>query len=102
MPKGMSSLFKGIQLLISRRNKEMKNKQRHTHRSIVTILTLILTLLLAKPGAAPAVTAGEASPVREDVRVDQPGAGTTAVAGCEAGEQATILDLIRQAQYQFA
>ena len=37
----------------------------------------------------------------EMARVDQPDAGTTAPVGLTADEQATMQDLIREAQYQF-
>jgi hypothetical protein len=80
----------------------MNSKRQSLHRRFFAPLTLILALLLVAPGVAPAVTATEVLPVRETARVDQPDAGTTAVAGLTAGERATILDLIRQAEYQFA
>jgi hypothetical protein len=80
----------------------MNSKRQSLHRRFFAPLTLILALLLVAPGVAPAVTATEVLPVRETARVDQPDAGTTALAGLTAGEQATILDLIRQADYQFA
>jgi hypothetical protein len=80
----------------------MSSKRRSLHRRIFTPLTLTLAMLLVAPGVASAVTATEVLPVREAARVDQPDAETTALAGLTAGEQATILDLIRQADYQFA
>jgi len=87
-------------LNISKRSKNMKNKRQHTH--ILISLTFILSLLFAVPGVTPAATAGEAPLVREIAGVDQSGAGTSAPAGLADGEWATMQDLIRQAQYQFA
>ena len=79
----------------------MKSKRQHVHTHILTSLTLILALLLAAPGVTPAATAGEAPPVRDMTRLDQQDAETTALAGLTAGDQATMQDLIREAQYQF-
>lgn len=63
---------------------------------------LILALLLVAPSVPAAAATGEVPPARERARVDRPDAGTIAVAGLTADEQATIRDLIRQADYQFA
>ncbi|MGD8398744.1 MAG: FG-GAP repeat protein, partial [Anaerolineae bacterium] len=71
----------------------MKSERRSVRKHILVSLTLILALLFVTPGVAPA---------QERARVDQPDAGITAPAGLTAGEQATILDMIREAEYQFA
>ena len=80
----------------------MKSKRQHVHTHIFTALSLILTLLLVAPGVTPAAMAGGVSAVQKTTRVDQSNAETFAAAGLTAGDQATILDLVREAEYQFA
>jgi hypothetical protein len=79
----------------------MKTKRQHVQRHILTSLSLMLTLLLVAPGVTPAATAGGVTPVRDMTRFDQPNAAGTVPAGLTAGDQATMRDLIREAEYQF-
>jgi hypothetical protein len=88
--EGMPSFNK----ISKRRSKQMKDKRRPMCGHILISLTFVLTLLFAMPGVAPAA--------RETARVDRPDAGTTTPAGLTDGEWATLQDLIRQAEYQFA
>jgi hypothetical protein len=80
----------------------MKNKRQLVHRHLFTSLTLILTLLLVAPGVAPAAAAGVVSAGREVTGGDRPDVEASAPTGIAADEWATMQDLIRQADYQFA